>query len=159
MDWFIGMMKIRAPEQASKILKWALSNLSRKPFFSSDYLKFWFNGKGIPKKMGYYYIKSPFLGVQRLPFFIWSFWQDTDFGGPKNHIVICRFICSDKWSDLENARSHSRHWKGRSPVCFLVCLVNSSLRANFQPQPFQLQTYGFSPVCVLWCAFKWLDLV
>ena len=76
-----------------------------------------------------------------------------------NHIVIWRFICSDKWSDLENARSHNRHWNGRSPVCFRLCLVSSSLRANFQPHPFHVQTYGFSPVCVLWWAFKWLDLV
>ena len=76
-----------------------------------------------------------------------------------NHIVIWRFICSEKWSDLENARSHNRHWNGRSPVCFLLCLVSSSLRVNFQPQPFAVQMYGFSPVCVLWCAFIWLDLV
>ena len=75
------------------------------------------------------------------------------------YIVICRFICSERWSDLENARSHNRHWNGRSPVCLRVWRVNSSLRANFHPQPFQLHTYGFSPVCVLWWAFRWLDLV
>ena len=70
-----------------------------------------------------------------------------------------RFMCSDKWSDLEKALSQSRHWKGRSPVCFLVCLVSSSERANFQPQPLKLHMYGFSPVWVLWWAFKWLDFV
>lgn len=31
----------------------------------------------------------------------------------------CRFMCSAKWSDLEKARSHFWHWKGRCPVCFL----------------------------------------
>ena len=38
------------PRNKHQILKWALSNLSRKPFFSSDHLTFWFNGKSIPKK-------------------------------------------------------------------------------------------------------------
>ena len=37
--------------------------------------------------------------------------------------------------------------------------VNSSLRVNFQPHPFHRHAYGFSPVCVLRWAFKWLDLV
>jgi len=68
---------------------------------------------------------------------------------------MCRFMCKDKWSLRENALSHSLHWNGRMPVCFRKCLVNSSLLANFQPQPFHEQWYGFSPVCVLICAFRW----
>jgi len=72
---------------------------------------------------------------------------------------MCLFIWRARWSDLEKALSHSLHWKGLSPVCFLWCLVSSSDLANLQPQPFQLQTYGFSPVWVLRWAFRWLDLV
>lgn len=75
------------------------------------------------------------------------------------HIARWRFMWRERWSDLENARSHKRHWKGRSPVCFLVCRVSSSDRANLHPQPLKLHMYGFSPVCVLWWALRWLDLV
>ena len=53
--------------------------------------------------------------------------------------LSCLLRCKAKWSDLENARSHIRHWNGLSPVCFLICLVNSSDLANFHPQSFQLQ--------------------
>lgn len=31
----------------------------------------------------------------------------------------CLFMCRERWSDLEKARSHFWHWKGRWPVCFL----------------------------------------
>ena len=65
----------------------------------------------------------------------------------------------ERRTNLENALSHILHWKGLSPVCFRMCLVSSSDLANFQPQSFQEQMYGFSPVCVRRCAFKWLDLV
>jgi len=36
-------------------------------------------------------------------------------GRPDPHRLKCLFIWSDKWSDREKARSHSRHWNGRSP--------------------------------------------
>uniref|UniRef100_A0A3B3C1E6 Uncharacterized protein n=1 Tax=Oryzias melastigma TaxID=30732 RepID=A0A3B3C1E6_ORYME len=54
-------------------------------------------------------------------------------------------MCSAKWSDLEKARSHRWHWNGRCPVCLRKWRVSSSERANFHPQPSQLQWYGFSP--------------
>ena len=66
---------------------------------------------------------------------------------------------SERWSDLENALSHILHWKGRSPVCILLCRVSSSDLGNLEPQSFQVQMYGFSPVCVLRCAVRWEDLV
>ena len=53
--------------------------------------------------------------------------------------IMCLFMWSERWSDLEKALSHILHWKGRSPVCFLLCLVNSSDLANFQPQPLNVQ--------------------
>ena len=55
------------------------------------------------------------------------------------HTVRCLFMCRERWSDLEKALSQSLHWNGRSPVCFLMCLVSSSDLANFHPQPFQVQ--------------------
>lgn len=64
----------------------------------------------------------------------------------------------DKWSEREKALPHELHWKGFTPVCFLMCLVNLSDLANLYVHFVQLQTYGFSPVCVLLCANKWLDL-
>lgn len=53
-------------------------------------------------------------------------------------VYWCRFRCRAKWSDLANARSQWGHLKGLTPVCFLMCLVSSSDRANFQLQPSQL---------------------
>lgn len=58
---------------------------------------------------------------------------------------MCLFMWRARWSDRENARSHKWHWNGRCPVCFRKWRVSSSERANFQPQPSQLQWYGFSP--------------
>ena len=34
------------------------------------------------------------------------------------YIVMCLFICSERWSDRLKARSHSRYWNGRLPVVF-----------------------------------------
>ena len=34
----------------------------------------------------------------------------------------CLFVCSERWSLLENDLSHCRHLKGLCPVCFLICL-------------------------------------
>ena len=56
-----------------------------------------------------------------------------------------RFIWRDKWSLLENARGQCWHWNGLAPVCFLICRVSSSERANLQVHPSQEQRYGFSP--------------
>ena len=83
------------------------------------------------------------------------------FAVPMNQrmLLSCLLRCSARWSDLEKALSHILHWKGRSPVCLRMCRVSSSERANFQPHSFHVQTYGFSPVWVRRCAFKWLDLV
>ena len=36
-----------------------------------------------------------------------------------NIISMCLFMWRARWSDLLKARSHSLHWKGLSPVCFL----------------------------------------
>lgn len=80
-------------------------------------------------------------------------------GGEGCQTVTCRFMCSERWSDREKARSHSRHWNGLSPVCLRKCRVNSSLRANFQSQSFHVHWNGFSPVWVRWCALRWEDLV
>ena len=71
----------------------------------------------------------------------------------------CLFRCRAKWSDLAKLLSHCEHLKGRTPVCFLWCLVSSSDLANFHSQPSQLQLYGFSPVWVLLWAFRWELLV
>lgn len=60
-----------------------------------------------------------------------------------------------RWSERANARSQCWHLNGLTPVCFLMCRVSSSDRANFQLHPSQLHLYGFSPVWVRWCAFKW----
>ena len=53
---------------------------------------------------------------------------------------------SDKWSLLENALGQCWHWKGFAPVCFRICRVSSSERANLQVHPSQVQRYGFSPI-------------
>ena len=55
------------------------------------------------------------------------------------HRLMCLFMCRERWSEREKARSHILHWNGLSPVCFLKWRVSSSDRANLQPQPFQLQ--------------------
>ena len=60
---------------------------------------------------------------------------------------------SDKWSLLENARGQCWHWKGLAPVCFRICRVSSSERANLQVHPSQVQRYGFSPI-KLWQILK-----
>lgn len=57
----------------------------------------------------------------------------------------CLFMCSDKWSDLEKARSHTLHLNGLSPVCLRKWRVNSSDLANRHVQPSHVHTYGFSP--------------
>ena len=67
---------------------------------------------------------------------------------------LCLFTWSVRWSDLEKALVQIWHLNGLTPVCFRLCLVNSSDRANFQPQSDQGQVYGFSPVWVRKCAYK-----
>jgi hypothetical protein len=62
-----------------------------------------------------------------------------------------------RWSERENARSQRVHLNGLCPVCFRMCRVNSSERANFQPQPSQVHLYGFSPKFkVTFCLLKLL---
>ena len=34
-----------------------------------------------------------------------------------DQMLMWRFMCSARWSEREKARSHKRHWNGRSPVC------------------------------------------
>ena len=60
-------------------------------------------------------------------------------------VYKCRFIWSERWSLLEKALGQCWHWKGFAPVCFRICLVSSSERANLQLHPSQEQWYGFSP--------------
>ena len=67
----------------------------------------------------------------------------------------CFLIWRARWSDRAKARSHMLHLYGLCPVCFLMCRPSSSDRENFQPQPCQVQRYGFSPVWVLIWAFMW----
>ena len=50
-----------------------------------------------------------------------------------------------RWSDLINLLWQTGHIKFFSPVCVLVCLANSSDRANRFPQPNQEQGKGRSP--------------
>ena len=50
------------------------------------------------------------------------------------YIDECLFMWSAKWSDLEKALSQSLQLNGLSPVCFRLCLVNSSDLANLHPQ-------------------------
>lgn len=48
-----------------------------------------------------------------------------------------------------NVLAHLSQWlhlNGFAPVCFLKCLVNSSLRAKRHSQPSHEHLYGFSPV-------------
>lgn len=85
-----------------------------------------------------------------------------------------RFMWRLRWSERENARSQRVHLNGLCPVCFRMWRVNSSERANFQPQPSQVHLYGFSPkilsyflhiepvILPVWvrkCALRWLDFV
>lgn len=70
---------------------------------------------------------------------------DTKVSRGSNAAYMCLFMWRARWSLREKARSHRWHWKGRCPVCFLKWRVSSSDLANFQPQPSQLQWYGFSP--------------
>jgi len=83
-------------------------------------------------------------------------WRDCFFSTPA---VKCRLAWRLRWSLRLKHLSQWLHLKGFCPVCLRVCLVSSSLLANFQVQPSHLQMYGFSPVCVRLCAFKWDDLV
>lgn len=73
--------------------------------------------------------------------------------------VWCLFICKARWSEREKHRSQCLHLNGLLPVCLRKCLVNSSERANRHSQPCHVHWYGFSPVCVRWCAFKCDDFV
>lgn len=57
----------------------------------------------------------------------------------------CLFMCNARWSDRLKALWQSIHSYGFCPVCFRKCLVSSSERANFHPQPSHEQWYGFSP--------------
>lgn len=49
----------------------------------------------------------------------------------------CLFMCRARWSDLEKHLSQWEHLKGLAPVCFLKCLVNSSLLAKRHSHPSQ----------------------
>ena len=69
---------------------------------------------------------------------------------------MCFLTCKARWSDLAKVLSHILQAYGLTPVCFLMCLPNSSDLENFQPHPFHVHMYGFSPVWVLRCAFIWL---
>ena len=71
----------------------------------------------------------------------------------------CLFMWRLRWSLLANVLSHRWHRKGLLPVCFLRCLVSSSDRANLQSHSGHEQLYGFSPVWVRLCAFRWELLV
>lgn len=67
------------------------------------------------------------------------------------HLPVC-----PKWDkslsegvfSADKAPSHLSQWlhlNGFAPVCFLKCLVNSSLRAKRHSQPSHEHLYGFSP--------------
>lgn len=85
-------------------------------------------------------------------------------------VQVCRFMCNARWSEREkhlkikqkwlciahnlfetlwsHTHTHLSHWlhlKGLAPVCFLKCLVSSSLRAKRHSQPSHEHLYGFSP--------------
>lgn len=47
----------------------------------------------------------------------------------------CLFMWSARWSDLEKHLSQWVHLNGLAPVCFLKCLVNSSLLAKRHSHP------------------------
>lgn len=70
----------------------------------------------------------------------------------------CRLACLLRWSDRINRFWQTGQTKFFSPVWVLVCLANSSLRANLLRQEAHVHSKGLSPVCVLRCAFKCEDL-
>lgn len=67
----------------------------------------------------------------------------------------CRLLCRAKWSDRPNARKHVGQMNGLAPVCLRMWRVSSSERAKLQSHSGHVHKYGFSPVWVLWWAFRW----
>jgi hypothetical protein len=66
----------------------------------------------------------PYEWVRIMFFNFWTnFSRMTKVFNKKSYFFIViymwRFMCNDRWSLREKARSQSWHWKGRSPVCFL----------------------------------------
>jgi len=57
----------------------------------------------------------------------------------------CRLACKVKWSERANDRWQWSQTNGLSPLCFRLCLVNSSDRANDHVHPATGQWNGFSP--------------
>lgn len=61
-----------------------------------------------------------------------------------------------RWSLREKDFSQTVQEYGFMPKCERRWRESSSLREKRHLQSAQSQTYGFSPVCRLKCAFKWL---
>lgn len=67
--------------------------------------------------------------------------------------------CFDRWSLRANFFSQTMHWYGFTPEWERRCRDSSSDRENLHPQPGHVQAKGFSPVCLLRWALRWLLLV
>lgn len=57
----------------------------------------------------------------------------------------CVFSCFFRWSFLPKSLQQLWHLNGFSPLCVLLCLVNSSFLANAFPHPTIWHRNGFSP--------------
>lgn len=67
--------------------------------------------------------------------------------------------CLDRWSLRANFFSQTMHWYGFTPEWERRCRDSSSDRENLHPHPGHVHANGFSPVCLLRWAFRWLLLV
>lgn len=65
----------------------------------------------------------------------------------RSHQQKCmhRGVSGARWRRLPAHLSQWLHLNGFAPVCFLKCLVSSSLRAKRHSQPSHEHLYGFSP--------------
>ncbi len=65
-------------------------------------------------------------------------------------------LWSCKWCFWTNPFRHSRHWKGLTPVCNIVCLLRFCLVLNFCRQTSHWCRFG--PPHISWCLSKELAL-